>query len=107
MKLIAFVFVLPWFLIALLKICQLFTKIDNFISSKWYQSLDDKSDGSICSTRVKFNVDLSFCVMRRLYSWKFKKGYAYRQRKNRKELKGAHKRNFENSRNFTRDFKFG
>ena len=78
--------------------------IDNTIASKWYQSLDDKSECSVCSFRVKFNVDLSFSEMRKLYSIKFKKAYAHRQRKNKEER--VHQRNFESSRNFPRNSQF-
>ena len=36
-------------------------------------SLDDKSVCGACSLRVKFNVDLSFSEMRKIYSIEFKK----------------------------------
>ena len=71
------------------------------------QSLDDKSDCSVCSLRFKFNVDLSFSEMRRLYSIKLKKSYAQRQRKNKKDLERVEERKFENSKNFSRNFQFG
>ena len=59
--------------IVVLKNCQWFPKIDNSVARKWYQSLDDKSECSVCSIRVKFNVYLSFSEMGRFYSTKFKK----------------------------------
>ena len=72
--------------------------------SKWYKILDDNSGSSL---RVKINVDLSFSEIRRLYSIKFKISYAHRQRKNKEELERVHERNFENSKNFPRNFLFG
>ena len=45
----------------------------NSILSKWYESLDDKSVCSVSSLRVKFNVDVSFSEMGRLYLIKYKK----------------------------------
>ena len=50
---------------------------------KWYQTLDDKSVCSVCSPRVKLNVDLRFIDMRRLYSIKFKKAQTHRESKKR------------------------
>ena len=44
----------------------------NSILSKWYESLDDKSVCSVSSLRVKFNVDVSFSEMGRLYLIKYK-----------------------------------
>ena len=38
---------------------------------------------------------------------KFKKFKTHRQRKHREELKRVHERNFENSRNFLKNFQFG
>ena len=72
--------------------------------SKWYKSLDDNSGSSL---RVKINVDLSFSEIRRLYSIKPKIAYGHRQRKNKEELERVHERNFENSKNFPRNFLFG
>ena len=51
--------------------------------------------------------DLSFSEMKRLYLKKIKKAYAHRQRKNKEELERVHERNFENSMNFPRKFRFG
>ena len=45
----------------------------NSILSKWYESLDDKSVCSVNSLRIKFNVDVSFSEMGRLYLIKYKK----------------------------------
>ena len=61
---------------------------------------------SVCSLKVKFDIDLSFSEMRRLYSIEFKKAKAHRDRKLKKELERVHERNFENSRNFPRNFQF-
>ena len=43
----------------------------NSIVSKWHQSLDDKSVCNVYSLRVKFNIDLSFSEITKLYSIKF------------------------------------
>ena len=71
------------------------------------RTLDDKIECSVCSLRIKFNVDLSFSEIRRVYSIKFKKAYTQRQRKNEEELERGHIKIFENSRNFPRNFQFG
>ena len=47
--------------------------IYNSMVTTWYQGLDGKSMWSVCSLRVKFNLDLE-------------KAYTHRQRKNKKEL---------------------
>ena len=73
-----FVFTLI-FLFFLLEICWRFSKLDNSIAVKWYQSLDDESRCSVYSLRIKFKVDLSFNESRRLYSIKFEKAYPHRR----------------------------
>ena len=40
----------------------------------------------VCRIRVKFNVDLCFNEVRRLYLIKFKKSYPHRKRNNKEEL---------------------
>ena len=67
------------FLFFLLEICWRFSKLDNSIAVKWYQSLDDESGCSVYSLRIKFKVDLSFNESRRLYSIKFEKAYLHRR----------------------------
>ena len=105
MKLSATILFSPWFFIVLLEIFQWFAKIDNSTASKWHQR-DDKRECSVCSLRVKFNIDLSFNEMRRLYSIKFRKAYAHRQRTNKEELERVRERKFKNSRSFPRNFQF-
>ena len=78
-------------------------KINNSIVSEWYQALDDKSV-SVCILRIKFNIDLSFSKMRRLYWIKFINAYTQtererekerqKERKNQEELDRVHQRNF-------------
>ena len=68
------------------------------------KSLDDKGNCSVCSLRIKFNVDLSFSKMERVYSIKLKKAYAHRQRTNKEKLERVHERNLENFQNFPRIF---
>ena len=50
---------------------------------KWYQTLHDKSVCSVCSPRVKLNVDLRFIDMRRFYSIKLKKAQTHTESKER------------------------
>ena len=78
----------------------------NSIVSTWYHSLDDKSVCSVCSLRVKLNIDLSFSEMRKLYWIKFKKSITHRQRKHKEELEKINRRNSENFRNLSRNFQF-
>ena len=58
---------------------------------------------SVCSLRIKFNIDLSFSEMRRLYWIKRKKN----KKKQKEEFERVHERNFQNFRNFPRNFQFG
>ena len=102
MQQIASIFVFTLFFVVLLEVCQWFLKKDNSIVSKWYQNSNDMSVCQVSSLRVSVIIALSFNKMRRLYSLKFKK----EQRKN-KELKRVCESNFENSRNFPRNFQFG
>ena len=101
MKLVASIFVFTVIFHYLIK--SLFTKKDTSIGSKWYQSLNDKSAHSPFSLRFKFNVDLSFSKMERVYSMKFKKAYAHRQRTNKEELERVHERNLENFPKLSKD----
>ena len=48
---------------------------------------------SVCSVRVKFNIDLSFSEMRRIYRIKFINAYIQRE----KESGRVNKKNYENS----------
>ena len=54
---------------------------------------------SVYIAGVKFNIELSFCEMIRLYWIKFKNAYTQREkdRKNQKDLDRAHQMEFENS----------
>ena len=58
---------------------------------------------SVCSLRIKFNIDFSFSEMRRLYWIKRKKN----KKKQKAEFERVHERNFQNFRNFPRNFQFG
>ena len=111
--------VLFWWIVSLtLRLFQFFRWVTKWINSwdnlllnksivsKWYHSLDDTSVYSVCSLKVKFDIDLSFIEMRRLYSIKLKKAKTHRDRKLKKELERVHERNFENFRNFPRNFQF-
>ena len=53
---------------------------------------------SVCSLRVKFNIDLSFNEMRKPYWIKFINKCTQRGKKNQEVLERVHERNFENSR---------
>ena len=59
------------------------------------------------AVKKKSNVNLSFSEMRRLYSIKFKKAFAYRQRKNKEDMERVHERNFKNCIKFPSNFQFG
>ena len=69
--------------------------------------MKNKSVYSVCSLRVKFNLDLSFSEMSRLYSIKFKKVLTHRLRKPKEKLERVHEKNFVNSKNIQRNFQFG
>lgn len=53
---------------------------------------------NVCSLRAKFNVDVSFREIGKLYSMKFKRVYSHRHRKNKEQLQRIHESIFENSR---------
>lgn len=53
---------------------------------------------NVCRLRAKFNVDVSFSEMGKLYSMNFKRVYSHRHRKNKEQLLGIHESIFENSR---------
>ena len=62
--------------------------------SKWYHSLDDQSACSVCSLRVKFNIDLSFSGMGKLYSINFKKSIKKSRKNSWKEIQGTYQGTF-------------
>ena len=66
----------------------------NSIVIKWYHSLDDQSVCSVCSLRVKFNIDFSFSGMGKLYSINFKKSIKKSRKNSWKEIQGTYQGTF-------------